>query len=47
MLFKMSETPGSIRTPAPDIGADTEAVLRELGYDAAEIEALAVAVGSL
>jgi alpha-methylacyl-CoA racemase len=46
MLFKMSETPGSIRTPAPDVGADIEAVLRELGYDEAEIEALAVAVGS-
>ncbi len=46
MLFKMSETPGSIRTPAPDVGADTEAVLRELGYDEARIEALAAAVGS-
>ncbi len=43
MLFKLSETPGSIRHPAPDVGQDTNAVLRELGYDEAEIEALAVA----
>jgi crotonobetainyl-CoA:carnitine CoA-transferase CaiB-like acyl-CoA transferase len=43
MLFKLSETPGSIRTPAPDVGQDTAAVLRELGYDEQEIEALAAA----
>lgn len=31
--IKFSETPGQIRSPAPVIGQDTEAILRELGYD--------------
>jgi crotonobetainyl-CoA:carnitine CoA-transferase CaiB-like acyl-CoA transferase len=43
MLFKMSETPGSIRSSAPAAGQDTAAVLAELGYDATEMEALAAA----
>ena len=30
--IKFSETPGQIRSPAPTIGQDTEAILRELGY---------------
>jgi crotonobetainyl-CoA:carnitine CoA-transferase CaiB-like acyl-CoA transferase len=34
-------TPASLRRPAPRLGADTEAVLREHGYDAAAIAALA------
>ncbi len=37
---KLSATPGDIRTPAPRLGEHTEAALREIGYGAAEIEAL-------
>ena len=43
MLFKMSETPGSIRSPAPAVGQDTDEVLRELGYKEAQIKTLAAA----
>jgi len=39
---KLSETPGGIRSPARwTVGADTQAVLEELGVDAAERERLA------
>jgi formyl-CoA transferase len=34
---KLSETPGTIRTTAPRLGEDTEAVLRRLGYSAEQI----------
>lgn len=37
---KLSRTPGHIRHSGPDLGADTEAVLRELGMSPAEIQAL-------
>ena len=37
---KLSETPGSIRSSAPRLGEDTEAVLYRLGYDAEQIAAL-------
>ena len=37
---KMSETPCELRLPAPELGADTETVLRELGYGAEKITAL-------
>ena len=37
---KLSETPGSIRRPAPLLGEHTDDVLKELGYSAAEIDAL-------
>ena len=37
---KLSETPGQIRSPAPSIGQDTEAILQGLGYSEEGIEAL-------
>jgi len=43
MLFGLSETPGAIRRPPPETGADTKTVLRELGYDDGTIEAMAAA----
>jgi formyl-CoA transferase len=39
---KLSETPGTIRTTAPRLGEDTEAVLRRLGYSAEQIATLRV-----
>jgi crotonobetainyl-CoA:carnitine CoA-transferase CaiB-like acyl-CoA transferase len=43
LLFGLSQTPGAIRRPPPEIGADTAPVLRELGYDESKIEAMAEA----
>ena len=37
---KLSRSPGSIRTVPRDYAADTNSVLGELGYSAAEIAAL-------
>ncbi|MGH7187395.1 MAG: CoA transferase, partial [Pseudomonadota bacterium] len=37
---KLSETPGRIASPPPLLGQHTEAILSELGYDAAQIAAL-------
>jgi len=37
---KLSETPGTLRTAAPRLGEDTDAVLRELGLSEAQIAAL-------
>ena len=37
---KMSQMPFRVRLPAPELGADTDAVLRELGYDSARINTL-------
>lgn len=39
----LSRTPGAVRTAAPDLGADTDAVLEEAGLDADEIAALRTA----
>jgi crotonobetainyl-CoA:carnitine CoA-transferase CaiB-like acyl-CoA transferase len=37
---RLSATPGRVTTPAPDLGAHSEAILGSLGYDAAAIAAL-------
>jgi crotonobetainyl-CoA:carnitine CoA-transferase CaiB-like acyl-CoA transferase len=38
--IKFTETPCRLRHPAPDLGADTDAVLRELGYSPEDIARL-------
>ena len=38
--IKFAEAPCRLRRPAPEIGADTDAVLREFGYSDEEIAAL-------
>jgi crotonobetainyl-CoA:carnitine CoA-transferase CaiB-like acyl-CoA transferase len=38
--IKLSDTPGSIRTPPPTLGQHTDAVLAELGYDRGMIDSL-------
>jgi alpha-methylacyl-CoA racemase len=40
---RLSRTPAAISRPPPDPGADTERVLREWGFAAAEVEALRAA----
>jgi len=37
---KFGEAPCRLRLPAPELGADTEAVLREFGYSAEAIAGL-------
>ena len=37
---KLSETPWENRTPAPELGADSTAILEELGYSEGEVESL-------
>jgi len=43
---KLSDTPGSVRTPAPARGEHTDEVLREAGLSKAEIGALHAAGGT-
>lgn len=40
VAVKLSETPGSVRTPPVDFGASTAKVLEELGYNDEQIQAL-------
>ena len=40
VMVKLSETPATIRSPGPEQGQDTPAVLEELGYSEPEIESL-------
>jgi crotonobetainyl-CoA:carnitine CoA-transferase CaiB-like acyl-CoA transferase len=47
MIYKLSKTPGTIRRPAPAIGADTTDILRELGYGEADVSRLQDAITSL
>ena len=37
---RLSATPGRVGAPAPMAGADTHAVLREIGYTEDEIQAM-------
>lgn len=38
--FALSATPASIRVPPPTLGADTDSILEEIGYDRAAVQAL-------
>jgi crotonobetainyl-CoA:carnitine CoA-transferase CaiB-like acyl-CoA transferase len=37
---RLSDTPGAIRRPAPELGSDSEAVLSQIGYSAEQIAKL-------
>jgi crotonobetainyl-CoA:carnitine CoA-transferase CaiB-like acyl-CoA transferase len=39
--IKLSETPGTIRTPPVDFGESTVSILQELGYNEDQIKAFA------
>lgn len=40
VMWRMSKTPGKIRFTGRELGADTEAVLKEIGYSPAQVDAL-------
>lgn len=40
VLPKLSETPGEVRATGPELGADTEAILAELGIGPEEVQNL-------
>ena len=40
VIPRLSDTPGRIRTPAPNLGQHTHAILQSLGYDPARIAAM-------
>jgi crotonobetainyl-CoA:carnitine CoA-transferase CaiB-like acyl-CoA transferase len=41
IIPRLSETPGKLRTPAPDLGQHTRSVLESIGYSAERLAALA------
>ena len=40
VIPRLSDTPGRIRTPAPNLGEHTRSILQSIGYDTARIDAL-------
>lgn len=46
VIPRLSDTPGQIRAPAPNLGEHTRAIFESIGYDSARIDAL-VAAGVL
>lgn len=47
MIYKFSKTPGTIRRAAPETGADTADILREIGYSDGEVTALKETISTL
>lgn len=47
MIYQFSKTPGTIRRQAPETGADTADILKEIGYDESSATALLAEITSL